>query len=592
MSWIRRHAPAVAGGGAALAFIAPLLVPGYVLSYDMVFVPRYRISAGLLGLSGHVPRSVPAEGLVAVLSRAVSADIIEKAVLVSIFVLSAAGAGQLVSRLLPRAGPAVRTAAGLLYAWNPFVYERLRIGHWQLLLGYAALPFVAAAALDLRDRVPRAAPRLGLWLALAGIASPYAGVLSGGLALLVAAAPPWGGAVRRSLRAAGAAIGLTLVVNLPWVVPSLLRPGGLPSSVAGLRAFGPRSDSPLGTFGSLLSLGGMWNTDLAPPGRSSWVWVPSFIVVLVVATIGWAALRRGEESRRHLGVLLAAALGLLLAGGTTFPITGAVVRWAAIHLPGGGLLRDSQMFVAPLALAMAIGFGAGLARLTPSERPRKERVALGVALVAAAVSLVPTLAWGAGGELISARYPPDWDRARAILAADPEPGRMLVLPWHLYFAQAWNGGRVVLDPAQRFFSRPALTTERLELRSGTLPSEDPLPRRADRIVASGRAIGPSLPGLGVRYVLLLKEADWRRFQGRTAGLHRVLDTAELSLFRSSRATLKVRQPAPPTGPVLAGDVVAALALVMLLLWLLTAARSREGGLLSFARRPRAGPRRS
>jgi len=336
----------------------------------------------------------------------------------------------------------------------------------------------------------------------------------------------------------------------------------------------------------------MWNTDLAPPGRSSWVWVPSFIAVLVVATIGWAALRRGEESRRHLGVLLAAALGLLLAGGTTFPITGAVVRWAAIHLPGGGLLRDSQMFVAPLALAMAIGFGAGLARLTPSERPRKERVALGVALVAAAVSLVPTLAWGAGGELISARYPPDWDRARAILAADPEPGRMLVLPWHLYFAQAWNGGRVVLDPAQRFFSRPALTTERLELRSGTLPSEDPLPRRADRIVASGRAIGPSLPGLGVRYVLLLKEADWRRFQGRTAGLHRVLDTAELSLFRSSRATLKVRQPAPPTGPVLAGDVVAALALVMLLLWLLTAARSREGGLLSFARRPRAGPRRS
>jgi hypothetical protein len=587
VSWVRRHTLALAGWGTAIVFIAPLLAPGYVLSYDMVFVPRYRLSGDLLGLTGQVPRSVPAEGVVALLSRGVPADVLEKGALVAIFVLSAVGAGRLVSRLLPEAGSGARVAAGLLYAWNPFVYERLLIGHWQLLLAYSALPFVARASLDLREGVSGAAPRLGLWLALAGIASPYGGVLSGALALLVVAVPPYAGAARRPLRAAGAALVLALVVNLPWIVPSLTRPGGLPASPGGLAAFGPRSDSPLGTFGSLLSLGGMWNTDLAPPGRSSWVWVPSFAVILVVAVIGWVGLWRRGGQWRSVGLLAAAAAGLVLAGGTTFPITGAIVRWAGLHLPGGGLLRDSQKFVAPLALVGAVGFGAGFHRLTATLRPARMRPALGISLVAAAVSLVPTLAWGAWGELVTSRYPGGWDAARRIMAADPAPGSVLVLPWHLYFPLRWNGERVVLDPAQRFFSRAALTTERLELRSGTLPSEDPLPRRADRVVASGRPLEPSLPGLGVRYVLLLKEADWTRFRRRTAGLERVLDGAELSLFRSQRPALPVAHPSPPAPAVIAGDAIVALALLALPAWLLRT-RVRKGGLLSFAGRRREG----
>jgi hypothetical protein len=585
--WVRRNAPAVAGGLAALVFIAPLLAPGYVLSYDMVFVPRYRLSGDLLGLSGQVPRSVPGEGVVALLSRVVPADAVEKAILVSVFVLSAVGAALLLSRLLPESRPGARIAAGVLYAWNPFVYERLLIGHWQLLLGYAALPFVVRAALDLREGVPDAIPRLGLWLAFAGIASPYGGVLSGGLALCVTGAPPYAGGAKRALRAVGAAVALAFVLNLPWIVPSLARPGGLPSSSAGLVAFGPRSDSPLGTFGSLVSLGGMWNTNLAPPGRSSWVWIPSFAIILVVAVAGWAWLWRRGPRLHGVGLLAAAAIGLVLAGGTTFPVTGRAVSWAGVHLPGGGLLRDSQKFVGPLALVMAVGFGAGYERVAGTIPQRRSRLAVGVALVAAAVSVVPTLAWGAWGDLGTATYPAGWAEARRIMAADPRPGRVLVLPWHLYFPLRWNDDRVVLDPAQRFFSRAGLTTERLELRSVTLTSEDPLARRADRVVLSGRTLAPSLPSLGVRYVLLLKEADWHRFRGRTAGLPRVFDSPDLSLFRSTRPAATAAQPSPHVAMVVAGDIVAGLALLVLIESAL-GPRVRKGGLLSFGQRPRGG----
>jgi DNA repair exonuclease SbcCD ATPase subunit len=52
---------------------------------------------------------------------------------------AAAGA----ARLVPTRGLAARAAAAALYAWNPFVYERLVMGHWGLLVSYAALPWAA-----------------------------------------------------------------------------------------------------------------------------------------------------------------------------------------------------------------------------------------------------------------------------------------------------------------------------------------------------------------------------------------------------------------------------------------------------------------
>jgi hypothetical protein len=551
----------VAGLGVGLAVMLPLLTPGYVLSYDMVFVPRYRFSADLLGISPQVPRAVPTEGVVAVMSRVVPGDVLEKLILLGVFVLAAAGA----ARLVPARRASARLAAGILYAWNPFVYERLLIGHWFLLVGYATLPWVAGAALDLRRGRPAAIPRLGLWLGLAGLAGGYSGILAAGVAVLFGAAPPWPAPRGDSVRRAAWALGLGVLVNLPWLLPSILRPGGLPSTAAGLHAFAARSDSPLGTVGSLLSLGGMWNTDLTPPGRSSGLWIAGFVFIVAVSTVGWWALRRRWPPFATVALLAGAAVGLALATDSTVPGLGGAYEWIALHLPGGGLLRDSQKFVAPLALALAVGFGMGVERILEAAPARAAAARAGAVLLAILpIFVVPTLAWGAGGRLASAEYPESWSRARAVMAADPAAGSVLVLPWHLYLRFRWNAGHVVLDPAQRFFGRPALTTERLDLRSGTLGSEDPLARRADRVVLSRRPLAPALPSLGVRYVLVLKEADWRQFGSRLFGLRRVLDAPELALYRSPIPPRAIAEATPPTVPILLSDAATLLALAVLL----------------------------
>ena len=59
--------------------------------------------------------------------------------------LAAGGIGA--ARLVPATlAVVVQLVAVTVYVWNALVVERLLIGHWPVLLGYAVLPWVLVAA--------------------------------------------------------------------------------------------------------------------------------------------------------------------------------------------------------------------------------------------------------------------------------------------------------------------------------------------------------------------------------------------------------------------------------------------------------------
>jgi hypothetical protein len=613
-----RRVGLVVGGVLAVAALGPLLGRGYVLTYDMVFVPRLELTRGLLGLDTAVARAVPADLLVALAGRLVPADLVQKLVLAGIFVGAAAGA----ARLTPARSPLPRAAAAVLYGWNPFVYERLVMGHWGLLVAYAALPWVAQAALDLRAGTHGATRRLVLALAVAAAGNPAGGLIASAVALGVAAAPPWprvvdnpapaspgsatlpvgapppegegathpeaGGATRPEapgLRPAMVVVGVAVVVNAPWAVPSLLRPGGVPVRPEGVAAFAARPDGPLGTVGSLAGLGGIWNALAVPPGVGSWPWLAGFAVVLAVAAAGLPVLLGRWPRGAAAGLLLAVGTGLVLAAAPALPGLRGLVELVVTEVPGGGLLRDGQKLVAPLALVEAVCFGLGVERVLPALPPRWARPAAAL-LVAAPVLLLPALAWGGAGRLAAVRYPPAFSEARAVMAFDRVPGAVLILPWHLYRPFSWNGDRVVLDPARRWFTRRAVGNDDLELVGLTVPGEDPYGTRLGPLVRSPAPLAPGLPRAGIRYVLLYKEGDWAAWSGRLHGLFPVLDRPELALYVVPGRPTKARFPAPPAGPVVAADLL----VVALLVWaglglslpirprrLVSSARDRQGG---------------
>ena len=125
------------GIGLGLLALGPGLRRGFLLSYDMVIVPRQPFTATMFGLAGGPPRAVPSDAVLAAASRIVPADIVQKLVLLSIFALACAGAAALLERepwfaRLAGATPAVLgsapTPAGIA---PPICLTGVTVGTWQ-----------------------------------------------------------------------------------------------------------------------------------------------------------------------------------------------------------------------------------------------------------------------------------------------------------------------------------------------------------------------------------------------------------------------------------------------------------------------------
>ncbi|WP_324273093.1 hypothetical protein [Blastococcus brunescens] len=451
----------------ALLVTGPALAPGFVLLRDMVFVPRQDLDLDALGLGGGLPRAVPVDAVMAVVTTVVPGEFVQKAVLLATVYAAVLGA----ARLVPP-GPDGRrgiaaVVAGLVYGWSPYLAERLLIGHWTLLLAFAALPWIARAALRFRDGEPRALPRLVLACAPAAL-TPTGALLAAGVVLALVG--------RRHLLPAATVL---LVLSLPWVVAGVLHPAGGASDPAGVAAFAARPEGWGGALLALLGTGGIWNAGAVPAGRGS-VLLPLVTLALVaLAVVGWA----GGGARRGPGLrlLVLGALGLVLALAGTVPGLREGLEVVVRSVPGGGLLRDGQKWVAWWALPLALGAGLGARRLADAVRARDVLPGAAGLVAAAAVLLpviaVPDLVWGVGGRLQAVDYPADWERVRDVLADDEHPGDVLVLPFGAYRAFGWNDDRPQLDPAPRWLPRPTITDDALVVDGRVVEGRTSVPAR-------------------------------------------------------------------------------------------------------------------
>jgi len=516
---IARAWPALAGLALGLLALGPGLRRGFLLSYDMVIVPRQPFTGALAGLAGGPPRAVPSDAVVVAASRVLPADLVQKLLLLSIFVLACSGA----AALLAREPWFARLAAGVFYTWNPFVAERLIIGQWALLLGYAGLPWALRAVITGPVTSWRGAGRLGLAL-LPAIVGGFAAMTISALVVLPAAilARPAGTPqpAAQRVRAGATALAVLAVGSLPWLIPSLLRP--VYADAAGVAAFAARADTPFGSLGSLLMLGGMWNAQAVPAGYGGW-WSVFWLALVLAAGAGYVAF--GVRQRRWPGLGVAAVAGLVIAGlGVTVPGRD-LLRALGSLWPGFAVLRDGQQFIAPLALAEALGVGllaswaarprlsAGVSDHGPAsgaggprtgDRGRtsgRAALAIAAALVLAPVLLLPGLAWGAAGRLSPVWYPPEWLNAARLIDNGRTPGKVLVLPWTAYRRPAWNGGRALLDPWPRLLSRPVIWNDGPRVGDVQMLADDPAARRLDGVIAGPGPLTPALKAAGVRFVI-------------------------------------------------------------------------------------------
>lgn len=505
---------AAAGLALGLLALGPGAGRGYLLSYDMVFVPRESFTAAVSnsGLTGAVPpRAVPSDLVVAALSAVLPGDIVQKIALLAVFVLACAG----VTMLLDREPWVARLAGGVFYAWNPYVAERLIIGQWALLLGYAGLPWVLRAlrAPVLASR--RGAGRLALAMLPAAIGG-FAGMIITAILLVPVALARRETSAAQSFAGVAVAAAVWVVLALPWLIPSLLH--AVYADPAGVAAFAARPDTPFGSLGSLLMLGGIWNAQAVPRGYGGY-WSAIWLAVVLAALTGYVT--RGWRQRRWPGLEIAAIAGLAIGCVGVTAAGRAVLRYAIEAWPAFGVLRDGQQFIAPLALLAACGAGLLVGWAVRPNAVMTEDLIFGVAGILAPLVLLPGLAWGAGARLRPADYPAAWLAAAAAIDASPAGGDVLVLPWASYRAPGWNHGQTVLDPWPRLVARPVIWNDGTEVGSIVMAPDDPRARALTPALSStipppgttapaGPLVGPltatgpltgALRSAGVRFVV-------------------------------------------------------------------------------------------
>ncbi|OIJ24442.1 hypothetical protein UG56_022930 [Nocardioides luteus] len=467
--------------------LGPALGAGFVLSYDMVWVPDLVLTKDVLGLGSGLPRAVPSDAVVGVLDEIVPGLVLQKIVLLGALVLVGAGAAELVrERSLP-----ARLAVVSLTVWSPYVAERLWMGHWPMLLAYAAVPWLVLAGRRWAAGNPGVTWMLPVLLA--GSLSASAGIVSAAVLLATG--------LRRGRRPA-LLLAVVAAVNAPWLVASLTHTSQA-ASATGFDVFALRGDAlpaPL----AALSLGGIWNTSVVPASREGWLaWVA---LVLLGALVATGARRWWRSERQRVTILALWAVGLAVA----------VAGWAAPQaldtlsqqVPGLALLRDSSRLL-PLCLPLLIlTVAAGVDALGERLRGSAPRWAAAVVVVLVPVTVLPDAAWGLAGGIGTADYPQAWRQARAALAEETAPGDVLVLPWSAYRAPSWNDGRPVLDPLPRMLTRTSVVNGDLLIGSHLIRGED---RRAEEVadaLAGTDVAGQvtSLRQLGIGYVITDRSA--------------------------------------------------------------------------------------
>jgi hypothetical protein len=505
---------ALAGLLLGLLALGPALARGFVLTYDMVFVPEPPFSSALLGLASGAARPVPSDAVVAVAALLIPADILQKLILLSVFAAGCSGAAALLAdcwqaRTGKRAPVLACLAAGVYYTWNPYLAERLVMGQWATLLGYAGLPWVMRLLCTGPERIGRS--RLVLTLLPAAV-SGFAGMTITALAGAPAALARGRQRGRRAGRLAVVAV-TCLLLSLPWIIPSLIEP--VRADPAGVNLFAARSDTPLSSLGSLVALSGIWNAQAVPLGYGGLAAV-CWLTVVAAAVAGYVLLARPSRLAPGLGAagltgLAVAALGVSSPGRAV--LRDLISAWA-----GFAVLRDGQQYVAALALTEAIGLGAGVAWVTrrvhrgagnagedgvrPDAGVRLGGTAVGVVAMLAPLLLLPGMAWGSAGRLHAVRYPADWMTARQLIDADPVPGTVLLLPWAQYRRYPWNGGEAVFDPWPRLLARDMIANDALTVGSQTIGQESAASIRLNRVIAQPGPLTGKLRADGVRYVVV------------------------------------------------------------------------------------------
>jgi hypothetical protein len=515
--------------GLVLIILLPLLLPGYVFTLDMVFAPQ-------LAWPQEVTNTYPLDVLLWLLGLIFPGDVVQKITLFAIFIVGGVGAHLFVKQLAPaKASFAWQVAAyfaGLFFIINPFIYARFMAGQWLVLLGCALLPFLVRALFRLlASPAWRSALMVALWMWAVMVVSVHllgAVIVFAGLFVIGAVVKYWRQRIQ-SVRFAGylfAAIGVALLLSACWIVPALFGQNAvgeiaLGAGQAEFSAFATRG-GPLGTVGEVLRLQGFWAESrqlFALPQESIAVWGILVLLLWVLVIVG--AVRAWKTNRPVAIVMIGSIVAGVILAASPF------VQWLAQTFPFAGGWREPHKFTILVVIGFAVLGAFGVAAIIAN---RKRAKLWAVICLLLPLLVTPTMLWAGAGQLQPRDYPREWytlnDRLKQTVGAHQQ---VLFLPWHMYAPYSFSGGRIVANPAAKFFDVPVVISDDPEF-EGVAPNRaNETTKQISRLLNNPENVAATLAGLNIQYVILAKEQSWEDY-GFLGELSRIYEDEKLILY--------------------------------------------------------------
>jgi hypothetical protein len=498
-----------------LAILAPLFAPGYVLTMDMVFVPRPPLPT-------EVNASYPFYGLLHYLSVIVPGDVLQKLVLTGIFLLMGIGMHRLLRQQFGVGVShwAIRSGA-LLYMVNPFVYERLMMGQFAVLGGYALLPFFIHSLVEFLDTLQwKQLRRVVAWVVAISIISIHTLVPVGVVALLLGAQTLWRRRRREGyavslFRRSSVGVVMVLAVSSYWLIPLFLGSGMAAAALNGSSASAGFATQ--GGVFAILRLQGFWAEyrDLfIPVQQVTFLPIVGQVVLWAIMILGAKVLwkRKRSTAAVYLGMIVVACI-------------------VAFGVVGFSAYREPHKIVVLVAIGLAVFLCAGVQRLQKGIRFTQT---VGIVACALPLLLTPVLLWGGWNQLAPRDYPDEWYTMNRRLAQIDTNEAVVFVPWHLYQRFSFSP-RITAHPAAPFFdAHPVLVSNDPEF-SGVQPLQNDIRKRSigELLVSQPDDIAPRLRELGVGYILLAREPGYEdiEFIRSRPDVHRIFVTGTLELYK-------------------------------------------------------------
>ena len=521
----------------ALLVLGPLLAPGYLLLLDAPAGSNAAWQSLVPLPSDGLVTSSAGAGNVMRLAAEIHSQVPNK--LVIALTVAVGGIG-LFRWLRHRVGlgfwPAL--VAGTFFSVNPFVYERMVSGQILLTASYAALPWALASfARVVKSGATGDVFRALAWVALIGFIDIHGGAMA--LTLLVVGVLFSPAAISFKFGLVALVAGGFVLLNLYWIAPSLLAAEGGRLGSGDYVAYAPRPRS-AAIFPYVFMLHGFWRLEFTTPLQDGKVlYLFAFLPLAGAAFAGALHATASPVWRRAAGALLVTCLVAGILGmGRSFPVTEPIARFMFERVPGYGIFREPQKWVALLALGYAVFAGVGLqlvaGRLDKLRTGAGHLVCIGVLLPLVATRL---MLWGFGGAVENSQFPPDWERVNEITAG--QPGSILALPWNLYQPISFAGERTIANPMPHYFSSDVIVSKeaRLFVADETRPS-DPRDAYVQNIMNRRRNVadfGQLVAPLGIRYIALAHVADWSTygFLERQDDLDLLFEGEDMTLYENS-----------------------------------------------------------